>query len=291
MDKHNLRYYRKVPAEQVEQLMRFRREHPLKQAVIGRVTWEYLTAGVRSGRPLLFLPGALSTADSAWHNVSLLEGRQHFVVVPSYPAEASSMTGLSDGLAIILRQEGLRETAVAGGSYGGMLAQVLTHRHPELVSQLILSQTYPPVARRASSIDPGLRLFKTLPMFMVKRMLRQRMTGVLPPKPPPELLLIAAQVRETIDTRLTRQAAISTYTRMMDFDQQVFAPEDLANWQGKTLIMMAEDDPTTPEELRKELIALYPGAIVHMFKGTGSLTNILESSESIQVMEDFLNNV
>ena len=295
MDRHSLgdnyRYYRKVPSDQVQQLMRFRRDHPPKKVLINGVGWEYLTVGSSAGASLLFLPGALSTAESAWRTISLLEQGRYHLVIPSYPPEVDSMTGLADGAAEILRQEGIETAYVIGGSYGGMLAQVFAHRHPNFVTKLILSHTYPPVARRAKSVEPALRLFRLLPMFMVKSMLRQRMIGILPPTPSPELLLITAQVREAVDTRLTRQAALSTYLRMMDFDRQVYSPNDLSGWAGKTLIMLAEDDPTTPEAMRKNLIALYPGATVHIFKGSGHATSVLESAEYIKVMEDFLNNV
>lgn len=281
-------YYRKVPKQQVDQFMRFRREHPLKTVTIDSVTWEYLLAGSPSASPLLFLPGALSTAESAWRTISLLEQSHYYLLVPGYPPEVSSMEGLADGIAQILKQEGIQEAHIVGGSYGGMLAQVFVHRHPELVCSLVLSHTYPPVARRAKSIEPALRLFKLLPIVMVKRMLRQRMVGILPSKPSPELQLIAAQVRETVDTRLTRQAALSTYLRMMNFDRQVYSPDDLKNWSGKTLIMLAEDDPTTPADLRNELISLYPGAVVHLFKGSGHATSALDTAEYIKVMEEFL---
>jgi pimeloyl-ACP methyl ester carboxylesterase len=285
---YNTRYYRKVAPEQVRQLLRFRDEHPLRLVVIEGVEWEYLTAGDAAGLPLLLLPGALSTAESAWRTISQLEGNHYRLVVPSYPPAVSSMIGLADGVSELLHQEGIQSTIVVGGSYGGMLAQVLTHRHPELVSRLILSHTYPPVARRARSVEPALRLFRALPMFMVKSMLRRRMIGILPSNPSPELQLIAAQVRETVDKKLNRQAALSTYLRMMDFDRQAFTPQDLAGWPGKTLIMLAEDDPTTPEDLRNDLIALYPGATVHMFKNSGHATSILESGAYIKVMEEFL---
>ncbi len=282
------KYYRHVPGEQVEQFMRFRREHPLKTLEIEGVSWEYITAGDGSGLPVSFLPGALSSAESAWRTISLLENRHYRLVVPSYPTEVGSMSGLADGVAEILTGEGIQAANVVGGSYGGMLAQVFVHRHPQRVTRLVLSHTYPPMVSRAGRVEPALRLFQILPMFLVKRLLSQRMIGILPPKPSPELLLIAAQVRETVETRLTRQAALNTYSRMMDFDRQAYRPQDLEGWPGKTLIMLAEDDPTTPESLRNQLIALYPGARVHLFKGSGHATSILESGEYLKVMEDFL---
>lgn len=282
------KYYRKVPPPQLDQFVHFRLEHPVKKTIIKRVWWEYLVAGNPAGRNLLLLPGALSTAESAWRTINELENRQYQLVIPSYPPELDSMSALADGLTEILTQEGIQSTYVIGGSYGGMLAQVFTHQYPDKVTRLVLSHTYPPVNSRAKSVAPALRLFRALPMFMVKKMLRDRMTGVLPSKPPPELLLIAAQIRETVDMRFTRQAAINTYMRMMDFDRQNYSPSDLANWQGRTLIMLAEDDPTTPESLRNELIALYPGATVHLFEERGNATGILESGEYIKVMEEFL---
>jgi 3-oxoadipate enol-lactonase len=283
------KYYRKVPKDQLDQFMRFRQEHPPKTDVVNSITWDYHTSGEPSAQALLLLPGALSIAESAWRTITLLEQLGKYrLICPNYPAEVSTMSALADGIREILALEGVRDAFVVGGSYGGMLAQVFIHRHSDVMTRLVLSHTYPPVPSRARSVEPALRMFKILPMFLVKKMLRDRMTGILPSKPSPELLLIAAQVRETVDTRITRQAALNTFLRMMDYDQQNFSPTDLANWQGKTLIILAEDDPTTPEPLRKALINLYPGARLKLFKGSGHATSILESNEYIRVIEGFL---
>jgi 3-oxoadipate enol-lactonase len=281
-------YYRKVPPDLLQQFMRFREEHTLQKLELNGTTWEYLTSGDPSGHALLLLPGALSYAESAWRTITMLENGKYHLLVPNYPAEINSMSGLADGIAAILIRQGTTSVYTVGGSYGGMLAQVFVHRHPKLVKRLVLSHTYPPVSTRARSVEPALRLFRLLPMFLVKKMLRDRMIGILPSKPSPELLLIAAQIRETVNTRLTRQAAINTFLRMIDFDQQTFIQSDLSDWQGKALIMLAEDDPTTPESLRKQLLDLYPEATLHLFKGSGHATAILESEEYIRLIEAFL---
>jgi pimeloyl-ACP methyl ester carboxylesterase len=282
------RYYHKVPAPQLEQFTRFRQEHPLKKMVINEVEWEYLMGGDVSGEPLLILPGALSTAESAWRDIIALENRPYRLFIPSYPTKLDSMNALADGIAQIFSRHGIYSTYVLGGSYGGMLAQVFTHQYPAMVSKLVLSHTYPPEKHRADSVTPALRLFRALPMFVVKKMLRDRMTGVLPPKPSPELLLIAAQIRETVDRHVTRQAAINIYLRMMDFDRKEYTPADLADWAGKTLILLAEDDPTTPEARRKALIDLYPGASVQLTKGDDQSLGFLEAREYTRVVDEFL---
>ncbi len=108
------KYYRKVPPAQLEQFMRFRREHPLRNLLIDGVSFEYLTSGHSSGQPLLLMPGALSTAESAWRTVTLLEQGKYYLVVPNYPPEVDSMSGLADGVAEILAQEGIQATYVVG---------------------------------------------------------------------------------------------------------------------------------------------------------------------------------
>lgn len=285
------KYYRKVPQDPVEQFIRFRRDHPVKRTEMGGKSWEYILSGDPSGQPLLLLPGGLGTAESAWRLINLLDPKKYHLVCPSYPAQMDTMTALADGIAEILKLEGIQTSYVVGGAYGSMLAQVFTHRHPGLVSMLVLTHAYPPVPKRVNSVDPTLRLFRLVPMFMVKNMLRTQMTGRLPANPSPELLLIAAQIHETLDTRLTRQTAINTYLRMVDFDQQYFTFTDLESWEGKTLIILAEDDPTTTEELRNELLALYPRASLHLLKGNIQSTALLETGEYIRVMEGFFEGV
>jgi pimeloyl-ACP methyl ester carboxylesterase len=281
------KYYRKVPHESLEQFKRFRKEHQLKQTEINGTDWEYILTGDSAGQPLLLLPGGLSTAESAWRLITLLDTNKYHLICPSYPASVDTMTALADGITEILKREDIQTTYVVGGAYGSMLAQVFVHRHPDMVTRLVLTHAYPPAPKRVNSVDSTLRLFRLVPMFMVKNMLRAQMTGQLPANPSPELLLIAAQIHETLDTRLTRQAALNIYIRMVDFDQQNFTFTDLDSWQGKTLIILAKDDPTTTEQLRNELLALYPGALLHMLEGSVQTTALLETGEYIRVMEGF----
>ena len=282
------KYYRKVPKEKLEQFTRFRQEHSLVQAEINGVEWGYFSAGDPTARPVLILPGALSTAESAWRMIILLEQEEFHLICPSYPAQIDTMGALADGIAAILAREGIQAVYVVGGAYGSMLAQVFTHRHPELVTRLVLTHAYPPVGNRARGVSTTLRLFRMAPMPLVKRILRLQMTGRLTANPSPELLIIAGQIQETLDTKLTRQGAINIFLRMVDFDQQAFTPAGLAKWSGKTLLIFEEEDPTTPEALRNELQSLYPGAIVRMVSSKSREKAILESGEYIQVLKEFL---
>jgi len=285
------KYYRRVPAEKLEQLKRFRQDHQLKQVEVNGITWEYLSAGDPAWQAMLVLPGALGTAASAWRLISLLEQERFHLVCPSYPARLDTMSALADGVVGLMRIKGIATTFVVGGAYGSMLAQVLTRRHPEIVTRLVLTHAYPPVAGRMKGLNTTLRLFRVAPMFLVRRILRLQMTGSLPANPSAELLVVAAQIHETIDTRLTRQEALHIFWRMADFDRQVFKRADLEGWQGKTLILFEEDDPTTPEKLREELLADYPGARVQVLSGGNKSKAMLELGEYVEVLKEFLRQV
>ncbi len=281
------KYYVKVPTEMREKFMRFRQEHPLTRHEIDGIPWEYIHAGDRSGQPLLLLPGGLSTAESAWRMITQLDPRKYHLICPSYPPKLGSMTVISDGIAKVLEMEGIQSTTLVGGAYGSMVAQVFIHRHPDMVSRLVMTHAYPPAPGRVKSVEPTLRVFKWVPMFMVRNMLRTQMTGRLPANPHPELLLIAAQIRETLDHGLTREAAMNTYLRMVDFDRQNFTYSDLESWQGKTLLILAEDDPTTTEDLRNVLMSLYPGAKLHLLEGNIQTAGLLETQEYVRLIEEF----
>jgi pimeloyl-ACP methyl ester carboxylesterase len=280
-------YYRNVPADMLEKFTRFRKEHPLKKVNIAGVAWEYILSGNPSDQPLVLLPGGLGTAESAWRMLIQLENNKYRLVCPSYPGQIGNMKGLSDGLAGILKQEGVSSAYVVGGAYGSMLAQVFIHQHMEMVSRLVLTHAYPPSPKRAGSVEPTMRVLKLAPMFMVKSLLRSQMTGRLPANPPAELLLIAAQIRETLDKQLNRQTALNIYLRMADFDRQYYTFSDLENWDGKTLIILPEDDPTTTEELRNELLAFYPGASLCLLKDGSQPAPLLETNAYVRVMEEF----
>jgi pimeloyl-ACP methyl ester carboxylesterase len=54
---------------------------------------------------------------------------------------------------------------------------------------------------------------------------------------------------------------------------------------------MADDDPGTPESVRDAMSALYPGARLHLFHGTGHSTSVLKEQEYQEAIEQFLEEV
>jgi pimeloyl-ACP methyl ester carboxylesterase len=279
--------YRDVPAADLEAFRRFRAENPLRTAEIGGRTWSYLSGGGggTGGRSLLFLPGAQGIGEAVWRNIEHFAPRFRWLA-PSYPP-VSTMAELADGIAALLDREGIARASVIGGSYGGFVAQVFVRRHPDRVERLILSHTGPPNPERGQVIEKSLRWLPRLPMFLLRLQYRKVMTGLIPNRP--EAALVRAQLEEIIALHLTKESMISSYRRVVDYDHNHrFAPEDLAGWPGCVLLLMGDNDPATPEPVREGMKALYPGAEVRVFEGTGHAAGILKREEYLQAMGEFL---
>lgn len=276
--------YKDVPAAQREVLVRFRAGHPLKEAVVGGRTWEYIDAG-RGSRPLLLLPGALTTADSLWISLPHFEDRFR-VIAPTYSTDPT-LAGLVDGIVGILDREGIDRLAVSGGSYGGMVAQVLVRRHPDRVERLILSHTLLPDPSKARQVERIYRFFRLLPGSWLRALFRKRTAGLLPDHP--ETALIRAYIREFADIHATKEVLVALYARMVDyFTAYDFKPGDLEGWPGRLLLLMSDNDPVTPEPVRKAQQAAYPMAEAHVFTGGGHATALLQPELYFGVMDRFL---
>lgn len=275
--------YRDVPAVDREAFQRFRADNPVRRAIVGGVEWEYLTGG-GGDRNLLLLPGAQGTGASVWANAEHFSSRFRWVA-PCYPPLAT-MTELADGVAGLLDHLGMPSAAVIGGSYGGFVAQVLVRRHPERVERLLLSHTGPPRPPRGQQIAAALRWLRFLPLFALRAQFRKVMMGLVPNRP--ELALTRAYLEELIALQVTRPGLLSGYRRVVDFDAMRFAPGDLDGWPGRILLLMADDDPATPEPVRRQMQTLYPRAEVALFSGSGHATGALLRDDYLAAMDAFL---
>ncbi len=276
--------YRDVPVEEIERLYQFRATYPYKHTTLNGLDWQYIDAG-RGEAVILMLPGALGTAESSWQTIGHLAGTYR-VIAPSYPPVAT-MAELVDGIAMIMENEGIGHTHVLGGSYGGFVAQVFVRRHPAKVRKLVISHSGNPSVERGKKIAGVLRWLPLLPMGILRVIFEKRLASLLP-QGHTEVALVRAYFKEVVGHHLTKEGLINGYRRLVDFDtHHVFTSHDLADWPGAVLLIMADDDPATPEPVRAAMQALYPQADVHMFSGTGHAASLLKRDEYLTAIEQF----
>jgi len=199
----------------------------------------------------------------AWMYRRLIRDYRVLVLSRAIPLKEDSTTAdMAEDVAMALKKLGVEQAAVVGVSMGGMIAQHLAARHPELVSKLVLTVTSPcsnPVLEdsvsrwidmaqrgdhRALMVDNGKRIysdsylkkygwmFPVVARFTKPRSYRQ--------------FLIMAQACRTHDARAV-----------------------LSSIQTPTLVIGGEKDKTLGGDSSRALAAAIPGAELKMYAQYG----------------------
>lgn len=241
-----------------------------------------------SGDPVVLLNGYLASGlvwPSTW--VSNLEARHQVIRVDNRTTGWSrraptpfTIADLADDVAALLAYKGLRSARVLGLSMGGMVAQELALRHPDLVRQLVLVSTIPPTpanammsSRHVSSPDYRLLLGMLLDrvddptdggrrLRAGERMLRFTGTSYRP----------SAAVAEEMGRQILRR----TTPRRLTIEQaRAIAawcgPNRIRNITAPTTVIQGADDPVVLPANGRALARLIPGARYLELKGVGHL--------------------
>ena len=279
------RYYRNVPHQQVDELVRFRAAHPLKQTFARGIKWDYIVSG-HGSEALLILPGLLGIGEMSFQHIRAFES-DYRVIAPSYPFDLTTMAQMADGLVAILDAENIGRAHVLGGSYGGMVAQCLVRRYPQRVSSLVLSHTGGPRPDRAATNRRFIALLRLLPMGLLRFMLKGATRKSL--QDAPEQIPFWEAYSNDMIARLRKTDLIGRYQVAVDFDaSSMFAPDDLKDWPGRILILEGDNDPIAEAPARAALKTLHPQASVHTFHGSGHVASIAKVDEYVAVIKRFL---
>ncbi len=260
------------------ELAEFRAGHTPQRLTHRGLEWRYF-AGGQGNQVVLRLSGALGLAEFAFQQIRLFEP-QFRVITPDYPA-VRSLAEMTDGLIAILDAEGVERTHVIGGSFGGLLAQVLVRRAPDRVASLVLSHTGAPDGKRRGIATA---IVAAMPQPLLRGLLKAKLGRTLD----------AADTfwRRYFDRaigEMTKADIMSRVRLQAEFARQAeWGPDDLARWPGRVLLMEGADDPLFPPAARARLRALYPTAEVHRFQGTGHAAAVLRPEEYADVVTRFL---
>jgi 3-oxoadipate enol-lactonase/4-carboxymuconolactone decarboxylase len=130
-----------------------REKDAVKFARIGNVTLHYQLHGLPADKPVVVFSNSLGTDLRIWDGV-IEQLRPHFTILAydkrghglstATPAPYS-IADHADDLAGLLDHVGVKSAVICGLSVGGIIAQALYARRPDLVSGLILCDTAPKV--------------------------------------------------------------------------------------------------------------------------------------------------
>ncbi len=246
-----------------------------------------LHAALIGGGPPLVLVHGLAVSGEMFAPIVPALARSHRLVIPDLRGQGASgsLPGpftpqqLTNDLAGLLRNLGLRRAAVLGYSQGGPIAMQLLHDHPDLVGRLILVCTYAfNMATRRERFEGRLApwMFRILGPRRMGQMIKGALGGT--PLTKEQAEWIAALVAET-----PRKAAVRLAQGAMAFDGRSW----LANIGVPSLVITGAEDKAVPVHHGAMLARGIPGAHLVEVAGAGHFLICTHPQELVQIVEDW----
>ena len=217
------------------------------------------------GGHLSFAPQVETLASSGYRAVAWdMPGYGH-----SAPIEPYTFKGLAAACIALIESLKCGDVTLVGHSMGGMVAQEVVARRPELVSKLVLAGTSPSfgkpdgewqqrfIAERTAPLDAGLS------MSQLAALLVPEMTG---PQALPEGLKLAAHCMSQVNPSTYRRALEALVT----FDRR----GNLPNIVVPTLLIAGEHDRNAPPAVMKKMAGAIPHSTYIELPGVGHLQNL-----------------
>jgi pimeloyl-ACP methyl ester carboxylesterase len=225
----------------IEQTKRFASYYG-KLVAVNKTVWHYYRIGV--GPPILWLTGGLRRAALGFAFLEQLAAR-HMVIAPDYPP-VQTIGEFMSAFDAILQAEGVDTVVLGGQSYGGLLAQAYLAHRPDRVERLILSSSGP--ADYGKAWLPveyvAIALARLLPEKTTKNLLTGGLLKFIT-LPDSERTEWQEAIDAVMQNDLSRADVISHFAVAADWIRKgAVAPAAYRNWNGRVIVLTAEDDPT-----------------------------------------------
>ncbi|SKC76959.1 alpha/beta hydrolase [Maledivibacter halophilus] len=278
---------------------RFNREYPLKSKKIGELTFHYRLGG-KGKEVLILLVGGLGISD-AFYNHFKEFAKYYTVLTFDYPIESDRNSVLSDGIAALVKSLGLGKAFLVGQSYGGLIAQIIAKRHPEIMKGLILSNTgcldegmdegaKQLMMNRMKGLRKTILLTRFIPMSLFKGVFLKRMEKHFEQCTPDEKQYLL-DLSRSMFSKLSNRHERHMCSLMADLINEMnITRSDLAYLDKKVILLLSEDDHTFGDAVNRALIEMMPNPVICTDINGGHLALLLKIDLYIKTVCGFIDS-
>ncbi|MEM7270688.1 MAG: 3-oxoadipate enol-lactonase [Pseudomonadota bacterium] len=253
----------------------------------GSIHWD--ATGPEDGAPVLF-SNSLGTDFRIWDKVlPLLPEGLRIIRYDKRGHGLSDCNGrfynMSDHVAdaaAVLEGAGVKDAVIVGLSIGGMIAQGLAAKHPDLIRGVVLCDTAAKIgtpgmwADRIAAVEKG--GIEALEDSILERWFSKRFHEE-------EKGELALWRNMLVRTSLDGYAGSSNAIARADFHNST------ATLRIPAVALCGDEDGSTPPDLVRETVELIPGGNFHLIKGAGHLPCIEKPVETANIISDFLKDI
>jgi pimeloyl-ACP methyl ester carboxylesterase len=281
------KFYSQVPEAQLQRLEHFRARYPYREVELDGIRWRYIDSA-EGKRILLALAGGTTIAEISFNTLEHL-AQQHRIIAPDYPP-INTIEALFQATIELLDYLGIERFDLLGGSYGGWMAQSFIRSYPDRIDKVLLSAIGPPNPENSRQLARMMWLFRLAPLGLIRALMSRSFKRLVGKgEATPEQMLLMAQLQEIMSTRVRKVDILAALRRLIDqTDHYTFHAEDLSEWHGQMLILMASEDPATTPEKREAMQVLYPEAEHVLFEGADHSMAVTHREEYYAAIDRFL---
>lgn len=256
-------------------------------AEVNGVTLHYQTIGAAKDKPLIVFINSLGTDFRIWRDVIVEMAGNAAMLAYDKRGHGLSSTGaapytMSDhvgDLIGLLEYLSVDNAVLCGVSVGGMIAQGVCARRPDLVSALVLCDTGHRIGTAELWNDRIDRIASGGISVMSEPILERWFTADFRNSRAAEL--------EGYRNMLIRQP-VEGYTATCAAIRDADFTQDAANIAVPALCVVGDQDGSTPPALVEELAGLIPGARFEVIEGAGHLPSIEQPGRLSALIKGFL---
>lgn len=272
-------------------LAKFRQGTPPQTLTVNTHQWSYYACG-DDAEAVIILHGGGGDAEAMFPYMMTF-AEAYRVIAPNLPRSVRTMEDAVQGVRAIMAQEGLRKAHVVGFAFGGLVAQMLIRRFPDVVENLVLTHAVIPSDHLLERVQMQISLMTLYPnalmMRFARRSYRRDIAGSSTPAPAEDRQFWQDYFTELYRTRFDKGDLLARARATADYHAAAkFQSRDLNGWYGDLLLIESSHDNVISAGDRGAIKGMYPRAFLQKLWGYDHLAPLLACDEIAQSIKNFL---